>query len=320
MASALHRRALIMTLPLCSAGRTDIGKARRRNEDAILVRNEAGLWAVADGLGGHADGDYASRRVVERLASLSRAGDVFDFVEAVEDALADVNFELRRVAREREVDLIGSTVVVLVHDPAFSLCGWAGDSRGYCCSHGRLVQLTRDHLYGVAEADRWSGGPAQAQPGGGVLTRAVGADNALFMDWAVAPSRPGTRFVLCSDGVNKEMTDAEIEAACNRHAAPGDILDEIFETALQRGARDNLSAVIVGLPDGPPDREASTDEPMRALNRDLSALDDAHRLGEITRAEHRARRRRLLADLADGIDSRPAATRPSGWKRWFRRG
>lgn len=308
-----------MTLPLRSAGRTDIGKARRRNEDAILVRDEAGLWAVADGLGGHADGDYASQRVVERLASLPRADDVFDFVEAVEDALADVNFELRRAARARGVDLIGSTVVVLVHDRAFSLCGWAGDSRGYCCGQGRLVPLTRDHLYGVDDADRWSGGPVQAQPGGGVLTRAVGADNTLFMDWAVAPSRRDTRFVLCSDGVNKEVTDAEIEAACNRHAAPGDILDEIFETALQRGARDNLSAVIVDLPDDPPAREAATDESMRALNRDLSALDDAHRLGEITRAEHRARRRRLLAGLAEGIGSRPAATRPSDWKHWFRR-
>jgi hypothetical protein len=59
---------------------------------------------------------------------------------------------------------------------------------------------------------------------------------------------------------------------------------------------------------------------MRALNRDLSALDDAHRLGEITRAEHRARRRRLLAESAESIDSRPAATRPSGWRRWFPRG
>lgn len=309
-----------MTLPFRSAGRTDTGKVRRRNEDAILVRDDAGLWAVADGLGGHADGDYASRLIVERLAAVPRTGDLLDFVEAIEDALADVNMELRRAARARGTALIASTVVVLVHDAEMVLCGWAGDSRGYCCGHGRLVPLTHDHLHGVDDADRWSGGPAQAQPGGGVLTRAVGADNALFMDWSLAPGRPGTRFVLCSDGVNKEMTDAEIEAACNRHAMPGDILDEIFETALQRGARDNVSAVIVGLPDGPPARETATDESVRAINRDLSALDDAHRLGEITRAEHRARRRHLLAGSAEGIGPRPAATRPYGWKGWFRRG
>lgn len=312
-----------MALPFRSAGRTDIGKARRRNEDAILVRDEAGLWVVADGLGGHADGDFASRLVVDRLASLPRAGDAFDFVESIEEALAGANAELRRVARARGVDLIGSTVVVLVHGEAFALCGWAGDSRGYRCDGGRLIQITRDHLYGVTgDADRWSGGPAQAQPGGGVLTRAIGADAALFMDWAVARNRPGTRFVLCSDGVNKEMSDPEIEMACNRCATPDGILDEIFETSLRRGARDNLSAVVVSLSGDAPAGAAALDEPVHAINRELSALNDAHRLGEIARDDYRARRRRMLADLVEGG---PASARGngignrSGWKRWFRR-
>lgn len=312
-----------MALPFRSAGRTDIGKARRRNEDAILVRDEVGLWAVADGLGGHADGDFASRLVVERLASLPRVGYVFDFVESIEDALAGVNAELRRVARSRAVDLIGSTVVVLVHDEAFVLCGWAGDSRGYCCAGGRLVQLTRDHLYGVADgADRWSGGPAQAQPGGGVLTRAIGADAVLFMDWTVARNRPGTRFVLCSDGVNKEMSDPEIETACTRRAMPDGIVDEVFETSLRRGARDNLSAVVVSLSGDAPAEAAVLDEPVSAINCELSALDDAHRLGKVTRDDYRARRRRLLAGLIGGglgsVRSNGLAE-PSGWQRWFRR-
>lgn len=233
-----------------SAGRTDIGKVRRRNEDAILVRDEAGLWAVADGLGGHAAGDHASSLVVERLAALPRSGDVFDFIEAIEDALAEVNAELRRTARARGTDLIASTVVLLVHDEDFMLCGWVGDSRAYCCEGGRLTQLTRDHLYGVGEDDaQWGGGATQPQPGGGVLTRAVGAEDALFVDWAVADSRAGTQFVLCSDGLNKEMSDAQIEAACLRRASPRDVLDDIFGAVLAGAARDNISVVALRLQD-----------------------------------------------------------------------
>ena len=310
-----------MTPPYVSAGRTDTGKVRRRNEDAILVRDEAGLWAVADGLGGHADGDYASRAIVERLAAMPRGGGALDFIEAIEDALAGVNADLRRLAQARTADLIGSTVVVLVYGDAFSLCGWAGDSRGYVCANGELSQLTHDHLYGVDATDHWSGGPAEAQPGGGVLTRAVGADRALFLDWAVAPNQPGARFVLCSDGINKEMSDAEIASACARHAAPETILDTLFETSLQRGARDNLSAVVVTLSGEAPAAESASDGPLRAVNRELAALDEAHRLGELARDDYRARRRRLLAGLAESLRGSRSDTPPRpAWKRWFGRG
>lgn len=233
-----------------SAGRTDIGKIRQRNEDAILVRDEAGLWAVADGLGGHAAGDHASGLIVERLAGVPRTGDVFDFIEAIEDTLAGVNTELRRTARERGADLIASTVALLVHDDDFMLCGWVGDSRAYCCEDGHLFQLTRDHLYGVDDDDaQWGGGATQTQPGGGVLTRAVGVEEVLFVDWVVADRRAGTQFVLCSDGLNKEMSDAEIQAACLRHASPRGVLDDIFATALAGAARDNISVVVLRLQD-----------------------------------------------------------------------
>lgn len=310
-----------MTSAMVSAGRTEVGKVRRRNEDAILVRNDAGLWVVADGLGGHADGDRASRLIVERLAKLPRRGDAFDFIEAIEDVLFEVNAELRHQARLRAVDLIGSTVVVLVHGGGFSLCGWAGDSRGYCWTNGRLSQITRDHLYGVAATDHWSGGPGQSQPGGGMLTRAVGADHALFMDWAVARNGPGTRFVLCSDGINKEMSDLEIASACSRHGMPGGILDELFETSLQRGARDNLSAVVVSLPGAATIENPAADLRMEAINRALQALDDSHRRGEREREDYRAERRRLLGDL-DKVNpgSSGDPPRPAAWKRWLGRG
>jgi protein phosphatase len=241
-----------MTVRYLSAGQTHTGKVRKHNEDAILVREDVGLWVVADGLGGHSAGDYASGLIVERLGTLARTGDVFDFVESIEDTLAQVNTELRQVAATRGVDLIGSTVVLLVYDPDFMLCGWVGDSRAYCFEDGHLRQITRDHVHGVKdEVTQFAGGPAPSrpQPGAGVLTRAIGAEERLYVDWVVAGNRPGMQFVLCSDGINKEMTDEELDAQCARLQAPGELLQGLFAIALGRAGRDNVSAVIVRLQD-----------------------------------------------------------------------
>jgi protein phosphatase len=239
-----------MTTRYQSAGRTVTGKVRGHNEDAILLRDDIGLWVVADGLGGHSAGDYASTMIVERLGALPRSGSVFDFIESIEDALVQVNADLLRTAAERGVDLIGSTVVVLVHAHDFMLCGWVGDSRAYCFEDGRLRQITRDHVHGGDDEITQFGGQAAAPPpqaGSGVLTRAVGAEEQLFVDWVVAGNRPGLDFVLCTDGINKEMSDAEIDAQCRRAQPAQDCLDALFDIALGRAARDNVSAVVVRL-------------------------------------------------------------------------
>ena len=96
-----------MTTRFCSAGRTETGKVRRHNEDAILVREDLGLWVVADGMGGHSAGEYASGLIVARLGALKREGSVYAFVEAIEDSLQQVNAELRDAAVSRHVDVIG---------------------------------------------------------------------------------------------------------------------------------------------------------------------------------------------------------------------
>lgn len=233
-----------MAMHFESAGRTDTGKVRCRNEDAILVRDDLGLWVVADGLGGHSAGDYASSLIIERLAALSRRGDVCDFVDSIEDALCGVNTDLRRLAVSRDVDIIGSTVALLVYAQDYMLCGWAGDSRVYCHERDRLTQLTHDHVYGGNAVDGF-----RPPPGSSALTRAVGAEDALFVDWAVAGNVPGNQFVLCSDGINKELTDVEIEAACRHNRTPVAVLGDLFDVALRRAARDNISAVIVQLQD-----------------------------------------------------------------------
>jgi protein phosphatase len=236
-----------MTTRFFSAGRTEIGKVRRLNEDAILVREDLGMWAVADGLGGHSAGDYASALIVERLSALRRDGSVYDFIEAIEDSLQQVNAELRAAAVSRRVDVIASTVVVLVHDKDFVLCGWVGDSRAYVYTDGGLRQLTSDHVHGVKSAETQFGRPARPQPGAGVLTRAIGAEDRLYLDWTVAGSRPGMQFLLCSDGINKELSDEELGLACRDSVEPHECLARLFALALRRSARDNLSAVLVRL-------------------------------------------------------------------------
>lgn len=235
-----------MTKGCCSAGRTDPGKVRRRNEDAILVREDLGLWVVADGLGGHAAGDYASALIVERLGALTRGDDALDFVEAIEDTLEHINAELREAALAQQVDVIGSTVAVVVHDPRFMLCGWVGDSRVYVHQHGATTLLTRDHVDG-GPVDVTQFGRRTRPVAGGVLTRAVGAEPTLHVDWAVCATRPGSQLLLCSDGINKEISDDELHAAFGEPLDPQSQVDHLFSIALARPARDNLSAVIVRL-------------------------------------------------------------------------
>jgi len=188
-----------------------------------------------------------STMIVERLGALPRAGSVFDFIESIEDSLVEINAELLQTAAARGVDLIGSTVVVLVRDTDFMLCGWVGDSRAYCYADDSLRQITRDHVHGGdIDVTHFGAAPPPAA-GSGVLTRAVGAEEQLFVDWVVAANRPDMAFVLCSDGINKEMSDAELHDQCRRHRQPQDLVDSLFELAMGRAGRDNISAVVVGL-------------------------------------------------------------------------
>ncbi|MDQ7997108.1 MAG: PP2C family serine/threonine-protein phosphatase [Luteibacter sp.] len=237
-----------MSMPYVSAGRTETGHVRRHNEDAILVAEERGLWAVADGLGGHSAGDVASSLITERLRALPLAHDVTDTMDAVEDELLRINQRLRALASDRRVDAVASTVVVLVHTRDLVVVGWVGDSRAYAFEDGRLWQVTHDHVHGD-RADETRFGAQTAQKNAGALTRAVGAEDHLFVDWVVHPRRPGTCFVLCSDGINKELTDAEIEVHCRRHSDPAGLIDALVGTALNRAGRDNVSAVAIRLDD-----------------------------------------------------------------------
>lgn len=219
-----------------AAARSHAGLVRDVNEDACLVRPERGLWAVADGMGGHAVGDFASRTVVTALDDVRPAGSLALLLAATRERLHAANRRLRAEAATRKVPLIGSTVVVLAAWGGAYGYLWAGDSRLYLCRGGRLRLLTRDHR--LAPARGAQGAAASA------ITRAVGAVDALDLDAATVDAHDGDILVLCSDGLSDAVGDREIAAA----VVPGDCAraaDTLIELALARGGRDNISAVVV---------------------------------------------------------------------------
>jgi protein phosphatase len=226
-----------------SAAQTDVGRVRSRNEDACLAQPQRGLWVVADGMGGHAFGDVASRTVVEALDRLPPPASLARFIDAARAALVQVNGTLRAEARARHVPVMGSTVVVLLAVGTEAACLWAGDSRIYLYRHGRLQQLTRDHSQAAALQARGVDAAASAAVGGNMITRAVGASDSLDVEVTTLPVRDGDIFLLCSDGLSNPVPEQDIRDTL----AGGDCAQAaqtLVRMALANGGRDNVTVVV----------------------------------------------------------------------------
>ncbi len=234
-------------MPCRSAARTHVGTVRRRNEDAVLERAEIGLWAVADGAGGHERGDYASSRVIASLREVDTVLSGLSLVEEVKGRLAEVNREVRaKAATIGPNALIGSTVAVLLIWDDQSCCLWAGDSRLYRMRAGRLRQLSRDQSHVQDLVDRGEILPeaAAAHPMSNIVTNLIGAFDRLVLEERRDRLQPGDIMLLCSDGLSGALTDAEIVGILTGSAVPA-AADRLIHRALDRGARDNVSAVVV---------------------------------------------------------------------------
>jgi protein phosphatase len=231
-----------------SAARTDAGRVREINEDACLELPEKRLWAVVDGMGGHAVGDVASRMVIERLELLPaarRPRDLDSLMREAETLLLAANADLRQEAARRQVRRIGSTVVLLLASERS--CGylWAGDSRIYLFRQGSLRQLTRDHsqVEDLKARGQLTAEEALHHPGKHLITRAVGAMDTLDVDTDRIELQDGDVFLLCSDGLSNEVSDTEMSG----ELASGDCqqaVTRLVELALLRGGRDNISVVV----------------------------------------------------------------------------
>jgi serine/threonine protein phosphatase PrpC len=212
-----------------SASATSQGNVRQHNEDAVLELPGVGLWAVADGMGGHDAGDVASRMIVEALCIVPRPQLLSELLDSVEDHLRAVNQRLYDLSVERGGVTTGSTVAALLALGAHSVSVWAGDSRVYRLRGSSLTRVTEDHTEGE---------------GSNVITRAVGGSEELYLDRELLELQDGDRYLLCSDGLYRELSDADLA----RDLAGQDVTSAcktLLSHALAGSCRDNVSVVVV---------------------------------------------------------------------------
>ncbi len=228
-----------------SAEETHRGKRRKNNEDAVLSRPEAGLWAVADGMGGHHAGDVASLAIAQALAEVTLNGSLADGVDLVEDKLLEVNASLRLHTHvEYQDGTVGSTVVTMLSRENIGAVLWAGDSRLYRLRGVTLEQITRDHnpISDLLDSGAVSEADALAADTN-IITRAVGSQPELFLDVAVFDVEAQDTYLLCTDGLYRELDPDElIEGLEGDEVATS--AQNLLEKCLAGAARDNISLVI----------------------------------------------------------------------------
>jgi serine/threonine protein phosphatase PrpC len=224
-----------------------VGKVRKLNEDACLERPDEGLWIVADGMGGHSSGDLASQMVVNTFSELPLPDSLVESVNLLEEGLLEINRTLRDEADRRGGNTtIGCTVVILLAYERQMILLWAGDSRAYCFRTGQLTRITQDHtqVEELVEQGLLLREDAENHPASNVVTRAVGAMDELFIDFNNHPIEPGDTYLLCSDGLNKELQEDEIAAFLEKAGSVEQAGRMLIEETLKRGSRDNVTVVI----------------------------------------------------------------------------
>lgn len=214
----------------------------------MMSRSDQAHWVVADGMGGHEAGDVASQSLAEALEKLTRHREFTDFVDAIDDCVTDVNKHLRDLAGDDPNKVIGTTLVGLALQGKHVLYYWVGDSRLYRLRNGKLKQLSIDHTYlqELVQEGKLSLEEVSEHPEKNVITRAVGADDDVYVDFELDELQHNDLLMLCSDGVEKELSDDEVEEIMNKHgsdieACGQDLIDQVLE----RGSPDNVTLILV---------------------------------------------------------------------------
>lgn len=243
---------LLQGRPLRYGAASETGNVRLSNEDAYGLFPEYGLFVVADGLGGHAGGEVASRTAVRAMGDFflatadGESGDATDAKERVEAAIKFANTIIWNMAlADDELGGMGTTIVAIAVDSVTRrvICAHVGDSRIYRVSDGKLTRLTRDHS--LARLLFLSDRDAKRSLVGSTLFRALGTHAAVEVDLSDEAAKLGDRFILASDGLTHELSDNEIlSIAAADGAGPAETARRLVNAALKKGGRDNVTIVV----------------------------------------------------------------------------
>jgi serine/threonine protein phosphatase PrpC len=247
-----------------ATGATDVGMKRRLNEDVFVVDSDAGMFLVADGMGGHAAGEVASRVATDEILRAFKVGsndadetwpehwdtDLSATANLIVDAIVAGHHRVT-MAMNNDADLkgMGTTVVVAVHLPGdgkIVICH-VGDSRAYRYRRGGLALLTNDHswVHEQVEAGFLTEEAARTHPLKNVVTQALGGNSEPKVDVLEIPIDQDDLYLLCSDGLNSMLTDDEIAAVLETGGSLDDTCQRLISEANERGGNDNISVVLI---------------------------------------------------------------------------
>lgn len=236
-------------LHYAAAAVTDRGRKRPSNEDAFGYSVEHGVYLVCDGMGGAAAGEIASSIAVdEALAALCARGTETPLAQAAEDAVFTANHAIyTRARRSEKLNGMGTTMVALLVEEKRVCVVNVGDSRCYRLRHGRLEQLTLDHSLVDEQVRMGRMTPMQAQrsPMRNVITRALGTQSRVTPDCFEMEAEPGDLFLLCSDGLTRELADGTIQALLSLEGPVQERCTRLVEAAKKAGGQDNITCLLV---------------------------------------------------------------------------
>ena len=248
-----------------SAFGTHVGLVRDHNEDSYLARSDIGLWAVADGMGGHLGGEIASALVVSDLARRIESGEpLVSAISATHQTVLDA------VARGEGQRGMGATVVAVKVIGSSYQVAWVGDSRAYLIDKHGLRQLTRDHSFvqQLLDAGAITDAEVAIHPDRSVITQAIGTESLtqVRVDVVEGQFHKGDQILLCSDGLSSEVDDQRINELMQASGDQASRIEALIAATLHHGGSDNVTVVLVSAPnDSPEHAYRGSTVPMDAL-------------------------------------------------------